>query len=157
MRQSMIRFASLTLAFAVAGVAAACADLQLRRNLEQCRFSLADVQVVTANLLNIKLRLALDIENPGQGAAQLDRLSFALFLQNRKLGEGASATAVSIPPGETRRVELGFEASTAQLGLEILGLLSSRELSYRVEGVAFVDSSLGTFPYPFTIEQTLRR
>lgn len=157
MKRPLPRIAAPLLAISLIFSAGACADLQLRRNLEQCRFALVDVRIVTANLATIKLRLNLSIQNVGDGLAQLDRLSFTLFMQDRRLGEGASQTAVSVPPGETRNVELDFEASTAQLGLEILGLLAAQELNYRVEGVAFVDTSLGTFPYPFTIEQTLRR
>ncbi|MBX7059991.1 MAG: LEA type 2 family protein [Leptospirales bacterium] len=139
-------------------LSASCADLQRRQNLQRCRFSLQNVQVVRASLLAIELKLQLQVENPGDGEAQLDRLDFALFLEDRRLGDGKNQTPTTIPPGETRTIELDFRGSPAQLGLELLSILGrSGEIRYRVEGVAYMDGALGTFPLPFTVENALRR
>ncbi len=141
-------FASRRLALALLAVVAihtvACGEMDRRRNIQNCKFSLVDIDLVEFGLENIKLRAVLEAFNPTESEALLDKFDFSLSLNGKKVGSGTNQLSTPIPPGGKASLTFEFSAALAELGSQLFSaLVQGGALQYRIDGLAFVPLIFG--------------
>lgn len=127
-------------------VLAACAGL-LRRP-EPPRFTLADVTLVSASLLEQEYRVRLRLQNPNAYPLPIEGVVYDLRLNDRPFATGVSRTPVTVPAYGTEILDLrAFSGLWEVMGQ--LGELARRgeRMSYRVRGHVRLKSPAVELPF----------
>lgn len=144
--------AAVLLAAALAG--SGCAQLEKRRNIQNCKFEVQNLEVVDLSFTRLTLRVFLSIENPAAEEVIVDRLAFTLSVEGKRVGEGSTAVQQIIPPGGKQVATVDFVTTPAELGLQVVSALGREgQVNYRIDGKAYAPLFLGQeFFYPFSID-----
>lgn len=122
----------------------ACGEIDRRRNIQNCKFSLVDIDLVEFGLENIKLRAVIEAFNPTESEALLDKFDFSLSLNGKKVGSGTNQASTPIAPGGKAALTFEFSAALAELGSQLFSaLVQGGSLQYRIDGLAFVPLIFG--------------
>jgi LEA14-like dessication related protein len=140
------------LAAALAG--SGCAQLEKRRNIQNCKFEVQNLEVVDLSFTRLTLRVFLSIENPSADDVIVDRLVFNLSVEGKRVGEGSTAVQQLIPPGGKQVATVDFVTTPAELGLQVVSALGREgRVNYRIDGKAYAPLFFGQeFFYPFSID-----
>ena len=125
---------------------AACAGLT--SDVEPPDVSLAGLGVSRPGLFEQELRLDLRLRNPNDFAIGIERVRFALEVNDRTFANGRTNQAFELPAlGETV-VPVIVSVPTNDLISRLMEVGSERRLEYRLSGEAELDSLLfGTLPF----------
>lgn len=157
LRRIATRAAALVLLAGLFSGSAGCSAIAKRQALENCRFDLESVDIVRAGFAGVEMRFLVGIENPNPIDVVVDRLEFELFTGGKKIGQGVHQERIDVPPGASETIALDVKASASELGIALLTAITSNSgVDYKVQGTAFVETILGEFPYPFTVEDTFQ-
>ncbi len=136
----MSRLASGALAMATAGCALATATPP--------SVDVADVRVLGLGLLQQRLAVTLCVTNPNPQALDFRRVTANLDVSGAPLAAGVSDLAVRLPPTSSTLVPFTVVTTTENVGPQLLGVLQTGTVDYRVHGSVSLDGALGiTLPY----------
>jgi LEA14-like dessication related protein len=131
----MRRSVRLTAAVVLAALLAGCA-------VRRPEVALANVQVGTLRVDGGALDILLDIRNPNRWDIDLQELTYALSVDDVRVGAGETDWRIVVPGGECITVRLPVDVSWRGLGTAGRELLSG-EVEYRVVGHVRVGTPVG--------------
>jgi len=123
-----------------------------RKALKSCEIHLTDIGVKSLGFINATLEIRLRIYNPNSVTATLDRAVYSLYANDVYLGDGTIPRKYDIPPGGTATIITEFELSYSGTLKTIWSYLTTGEkITWRVKGIAHIDTSIGMLDIPFDI------
>ena len=107
-----------------------------------------DVRLTAVGLLQQQLAVTLCVTNPNVGAFTSRGVTADLDVSGALLASGVSDTAVVLPPVSSVAVPFTVVTTAQNLGPQLLGVLRSGGVDYRVHGTVTLDGFLKlTVPY----------
>jgi len=141
---------AIVLLLALAGIS--YYEYAKRAALKSCQISLASVSVKSLGLTSATLEIKLRIYNPNSITATLDRAYYSLYANDVYLGDGTIPRKYDIPPGGTITIATPFELSYSGALQTIWSYITKGgNVTWRMKGTAYIDTSLGTLDIPFDI------
>ncbi len=126
-------------------------EVEQRKALENIQIEFVDVAVKDIGFIDVGLEISLDMYNPNDVVATLDRSEFELWFNDNYLGEGTILQETDIPPFASRQVDTEFNLSYLEAGDTVISALTEEQHIWRIKGTAHYDSVLGTIDIPFDI------
>lgn len=126
-------------------------EVEQRKALKGIKVEFADVSIQNVGLTGVNLEVSLDMYNPNNVTATLDRSEYELWFNENYLGKGSIEQKIDILPLSSRLVYSEFDLSYAEVGTTIVSLLTEEKYTWRIQGTAHYDSILGTIDIPFDI------
>jgi len=83
-------------------------EVAKREVLKDCEFRLADVGIRSMGLTSAELNIVLEIYNPNDITATLDRADFSVYGNDNYLGDGEITKKINIPPHSKKRISVPF-------------------------------------------------
>ena len=106
------------------------------------------VEVQQVGLLDLTLGVTLCVSNPNNSELDFRQVTAALDLAGAPLAAGVSATPVRLPPRSSTLVPFEVAATAGNLGQQLLGVLHSGGVDYRLHGEVQLDGALAvTLPF----------
>ncbi|MBN1497466.1 MAG: LEA type 2 family protein [Spirochaetes bacterium] len=128
-----------------------CDFIERRRLLKKCVFRLESVGVEAFSLNGVTMLMMLSISNPNKIEVALDRMDLYLYIDNRKT-MNVRFNAITIPPGETKKIDADVSIPYAALGMTIAGKPGETgSLRYRLAGHMYVKTRSGFMRLPVTV------
>lgn len=108
----------------------------------------AQVQLRGADVLNQVLDVSLCVTNPNDTELSFRRVRVMLDVSGTPLADSESASPVRLPPHSSTLVPFSVVTTTRNLGPQLLGIVQTGNLAYRVHGTIQLAGSLGiTLPF----------
>ncbi len=107
----------------------------------------AAVQLRGAGLLDQTLAVTLCVTNPNASELSFRRIAVGLDAEGSPLAEGVSDTAVRLQPGSSVLVPFTVVSTVRNLGPQLLGMVRTRALDYRLHGTVTLDALGITVPF----------
>ena len=126
-------------------------EVEQRKSLESIQIEFVDVAVKDIGLTDVGLEISLDMYNPNDVVATLDRSEYELWFNDNYLGEGTILHETDIPPFTSRQVDTEFNLSYLEAGDTVISAFTEEQHTWRIKGIAHYDSILGTIDIPFDI------
>ena len=126
-------------------------EVEQRKALENIQIEFVDVAVKDIGFTDVGLEISLDMYNPNDVIATLDRSEYELWFNDNYLGEGAILQETNISPFTSRQVDTEFNLSYLEAGDTVISALTEEQHVWRIKGIAHYDSILGTIDIPFDI------
>lgn len=126
-------------------------EVEQRKALENIQVEFVDVSIRNIGLTGVNLEVSLDMYNPNDVTATLDRSQYDLWFNENYLGKGDIEQKIDILPFTSRLVSSEFNLSYAEVGKTVVSALTEEEHTWRIQGTAHYDSILGTIDIPFDI------
>ena len=124
-------------------------EVAKREALKDCEFRLTDVGIARIGLTSADLIIVFEIYNPNDITATLDRVDFSLYGNDNYLGDGEITKKVNIPPYSKKRVSAPFTLYYSGAAGVIWSALKEGEVVWKITGIAYIDTLLGTMEIPF--------
>ncbi len=106
------------------------------------------VELHEVGLLDLTLGVVLCVTNPNGSELDFRRVTVALDLAGAPLGAGVSATPVRLPPRSSTLVPFEVAATADNLGQQLMRVLRSDGVDYRMHGGVQLDGALAiTLPF----------
>lgn len=130
------------LVFAVGSLGAACSLMS--PHFERPNLSVANVQLVSGNLLQQNFLVTFDVQNPNPRPLPVTSLHAELTVLGEQVASGLSNRAFVVPPNGETQFDMTFKAN---LGLALMKLgrrtgADADSVDYRLTGAANVDLPL---------------
>lgn len=107
-----------------------------------------DVHLVGLGLTEQQLAVTLCVTNPNKIALDFRRVTADLDVSGAPLAAGQSDLAVQLPPLSSTPVPFTVVTTVQNLGPQLLGILNTGSVDYRVHGTVTLTGALGiTLPY----------
>lgn len=107
-----------------------------------------DVRLVGIGLTEQQLATTLCVTNPNPNEIAFRRVTVALDVADAPLATGASDLPVRLPPSSSTAVPFTVVTTVQNLGPQLLGILRSGSLDYRVHGRVSLQGAFGlTLPF----------
>ena len=126
-------------------------EVEQRKALESIQIEFVDVALKDIGLTDVGLEISLDMYNPNDVVATLDRSEYEVWFNDNYLGEGLILQETDIPPFTSRQVDTEFNLSYLEAGDTVISAFTEEEHTWRIKGTAHYDSILGTIDIPFDI------
>lgn len=118
--------------------------------IQDTDISVSDIEINEISSEVIDLNITLDIFNPNDVTARLERMNYTVYANNVRLGSGSFEEPVEIPPNEGRRTSTNFVGQPTSVPAAIINALIKGEVVWTVEGTVFFDTPLGTLEQSFS-------
>ncbi len=106
------------------------------------------VRLVGVGLTEQQLSTVLCVSNPDEHELAFRRVTVTLDVSGAPLAEGVSDAAVKLPPLSSTAVPFTVVTTVRSLGPQLLGILQSGRIDYRVHGTVSLQGWLGlTLPF----------
>ena len=151
---TMKRISGLLLATLLLGLSA-CAGVT-EEDVLPPKVSLADVRFLDGSAFQQQLLLELRVGNPNNFDISLEGLSFSLEVNGAPFADGLSNEDVTLPRLADTRVPVTATTTLVDLVRQALLLSETGEISFLLEGHAFVTNGLGSRRVPFGSEGNLK-
>ena len=126
-------------------------EVAKREALKNCEFRLADVRIKSVGLTSAELNIILEIYNPNDITVTLDRADFSVYGNDNYLGDGEITKKINIPPYNKKRVSVPFTLDYFGAARVIWSALREGKVVWKITGIAYIDTPLGTMEIPFTV------
>jgi len=120
-----------------------CSALQERLAVRNLQITFTSATLKTLSLSGASLELVFSAKNPNPVRAVLDRFSFSLYGNDRKLATGETSQKLAVDPGETATLTLEVFVPWQGLPAAVIQALKERSARLKVEGFAHVSTPLG--------------
>ncbi|MDW7731938.1 MAG: LEA type 2 family protein [Methanolobus sp.] len=120
------------------------------QTLKDTDISVAGIQINEISSEVIDLNLTLDIYNPNDVNARLERMNYTVYANEVRIGSGSFEEPVVIPPNEGRRTSTNFAGQPTSVPAAVISSLLRSEVVWSVEGTVFFDTPLGTLEQSFS-------
>jgi LEA14-like dessication related protein len=120
---------------------------------------LREVSLSPLSFTEMKLLLGLDVQNTNRFDMTLKTFEYTAYLNNEKIGTGRMEQEVRIPSASTTRVQAPIAASFKNLSGSLKTLvagLTGKEIPYKIEGKARIQTIFGGIDFPFSKEGFIR-
>jgi LEA14-like dessication related protein len=107
----------------------------------------ASIQLRGAGLLDQSLAVTLCVTNPNASELSFRRIAVGLDAEGSPLAEGVSDTPVRLPPGSSVLVPFTVVSTVRNLGPQLLGVVRTGVLDYRLHGTVTLDTLGITVPF----------
>lgn len=107
----------------------------------------AAVELRGIGLLNQALGVTLCVTNPNSSELSFQRIRVAMDVFGDPLAEGVSDTAVRLPPLSSVLVPFTVVSTLRSLGPQVLGVIRTGSLDYRLRGSITLDTLGITVPF----------
>ncbi len=114
---------------------------------EPPRVEVASVQLRAAGLLDQALAVTLCVTNPNASELSFRRIAVGVDAEGSPLAEGVSDTAVRLPPASSVLVPFTVVSTVRNLGPQLLGVVRTGALDYRLHGTVTLDTLGITVPF----------
>ena len=139
-------FFGRTWGFFCALLLAGCAGLT--SDVESPEVSVAGLALSRPGLFELELRLDLRVRNPNDFAIGVERVRFALEVNDREFAQGRTSEAFDLPALGEALVPVTIDVPTNDLLDRLMEVGSERRIEYRLSGEAELDSFLfGSVPF----------
>ncbi len=108
-----------------------------------------NVRLTGMNLLQQQLAVTLCVTNPNADDLVFRRVTAALDVSGLPLVTGASEQPVRLPPRVSSIVPFTVTTTVQNLAPQLLGVLRTGQVDYRVHGTVTLDGAL-PFPIPYS-------
>ena len=106
------------------------------------------VELRSADLLDQQLGVTLCVTNPNDSTLAFRQVRVAVDIAGAPLADSVSETPVTLPPHSSVPVPFAVALTQRNLGTQLLDVVNSGALAYRVHGSVQLTGSLGiTFPF----------
>jgi hypothetical protein len=139
----------LLLLVSIAGMGCETREEQIKA-LKDTDITVRDIEVNEVSSEVVDLNITLDIYNPNDVTARLERMNYSIYANAVRLGSGSFEEPVEIPPQEGRRTSTNFTAQPTSLPSATLGALMEGGVVWRVEGIVYIDTPLGAIEQSFS-------
>ncbi len=109
--------------------------------------AVASVQLRGAGLLDQSLAVTLCVTNPNASELSFRRIAVGVDAEGSPLAEGVSDTPVRLPPGSSVLVPFTVVSTVRNLGPQLLGVISTGAVDYRLHGTVTLDTLGITVPF----------
>lgn len=107
-----------------------------------------DVRLVGLGLTEQQLAVTLCVTNPNRSGLDFKRVTADLDVSGAPLATGQSDLAIQLPPLSSTAVPFTVVTTVQNLGPQLLGILNTGRVEYRVHGTVTLTGALGiTLPY----------
>lgn len=106
----------------------------LKKVVKDPKIKIERVDVKDATLVGANLIFVLEVMNPNDYEIKVDQVQYKVFLGDRYFAEAQSHQQITVAASASTQVELPLPIVYSQLMQGMVGLLSGKSLSYRVEG-----------------------
>ena len=107
-----------------------------------------DVHLVGLGLTEQQLAVTLCVTNPNKISLDFKRVTADLDVSGAPLATGQSDVAIQLPPLSSTAVPFTVVTTVQNLGPQLLGILNTGRVEYRVHGTVTLTGALGiTLPY----------
>ena len=111
------------------------------------RVEVASVRLRAAGLLDQALAVTLCVTNPNASELSFRRVAVGVDAEGSPLAEGVSDTAVRVPPGSSVLVPFTVVSTVRNLGPQLLSVVGTGALDYRLHGTVTLDTLGITVPF----------
>ncbi len=111
--------------------------------------AVTDVRLTGLGLTQQQLALTLCVSNPNTTALNFRRVTAGVDVAGASLAAGGSDLAVLLPPHASTIVPFTVVTTTEDLGAQLLRVLRSGAIDYRVHGTVVLQGLLG-LPLPYS-------
>ncbi len=107
-----------------------------------------DVRLVGVGLTEQQLATTLCVTNPNDSALAFRRVAVTLDVSGAPLATGSSDLPLQLPPHSSTAVPFTVVTTVQNLGPQLLGILRSGSLDYRIHGTVSLQGAFGlTLPF----------
>ena len=125
--------------------------------LQTPSFSLVDVEVRRANLLEQQLRVRVRVENPNDRTLPIQGLSYTIYLGSQQFATGVSDASFVVPALGTAEFNMDVTANAAGAIFTILSKPRGQGIDYHMKGrVELTHGWLRSIPFEQNGTFTLR-
>lgn len=128
-------------------------EIEQRKALENVEISLYDINLNDVGFSGISLHLVLDMYNPNDVTATLDRADFDVWVNENFVGTGHIEDRVDIPSQTIRKATTDFDANFYGTLKSGLSAILEKQIRLKISGEAHYDTILGTLDIPFTVSR----
>lgn len=107
----------------------------------------ASVQLRGAGLLDQSLAVTLCVTNPNASELSFRRIAVGVSAEGSPLAEGVSDDPVRLPPGSSVLVPFTVVSTVRNLGPQLLGVISTGAVDYRLHGTVTLNTLGITVPF----------
>jgi LEA14-like dessication related protein len=118
--------------------------------MEKPSFVLREIVLSPSSFTEANLLIGLDIQNPNRFDLTLKSFEYALFLDNEEIGTGRLEKEILVPSSSTTQVQVSVVAKFKNLGGSLKTIITGRDLPYKIEGKASVETAFGSRDFPFS-------
>ncbi|WP_406656454.1 LEA type 2 family protein [Methanolobus sp. ZRKC2] len=122
--------------------------------LKNTDISLSGIEVNGISTEKIDLNITLNIYNPNDVTARLERMDYTVYANDVRIGSGSFEEPVEIPPNERRSTSTNFVGQPTSVTAAVISTLLTREVVWSVEGVVYFDTPLGTIEQSFDVNSS---
>jgi LEA14-like dessication related protein len=110
-------------------------------------FTITDIAVLQAELINTRFRVRLKVENPNPFSMELSAFQYQLFGSGRFWAEGNEKNILSIPARDSAEAQLFLVMNFMGMRRELLDqVIAFQNVRYRFTGKALVTTSIEYLP-----------
>lgn len=120
--------------------------------LEKPTFVLREISLSPRSFTEMNLLLGLEVQNPNRLDFTLSSVEYILYLNNKEIGTGRLEKELLIPSLSTSRVQAPIVAKFKDLGEILKTIVTTDDISYKIEGKANVKTVFGNLNFPFSKE-----
>ena len=128
-------------------------EIEQRKALEDVEISFHQATLKDIGFSGATLDLSLEMYNPNEITATLDKADYDLWFNENFLGHGFTNQRIDIPPLTSRIINTEFDLDFTGAGESIISVLTQGEASWRLAGTAYYDTIFGTMNIPFDISR----
>jgi len=129
----------------------AYSEISQRKALEDIEISLQDVNFSRVGFTSATLSIWLDMYNPNDITATLDRADYEVYLNDNYVGSGQISSKTSIPAYSSTIVKTNFDVAYSGIGPTLISAISNQQIIVRLSGQAYYDTPFGTLTIPFSL------
>jgi len=117
------------------------------KQIEGLQFTIIEIAILQADLINTRLKLTLEIDNPNPVPLTLSSFHYELYGNDRFWTSGTEKNLVVIPARYSSEVSFEFEMNFINMRRRLLDdVIALREVRYRVVGNVDVETGIPRFP-----------
>ena len=117
------------------------------KQIEAPEFTIASITIVQADLINTRLKLTLNIDNPNVVPITLSTFRYELYGNGRFWASGTIKDFSVIPAQSSSEVSFEFEMNFINMRRQLLDdVIALRQVHYRVAGSVDVETDVSWIP-----------
>jgi len=129
----------------------AYSEISQRQALEDIQISLQGVDFTRIGFTSATLSISLDMSNPNDITATLDRVDYDIHLNGNYIGSGQITSKTNIPAHSSTTVKTNFDVTYGGIAKSLISAISDQQTTVRFSGNAFYDTPFGSITIPFSL------
>jgi len=133
-------------------VVLSCASLKERLAIKECKFSLLSVNPHSFTFSNLKVDFNINIDNPNNVDAVLDKFVYKFYANNTQVFSGTTGNKVEVEAKKSAQFATTITLEYSTIGQAMAEAMRLGSAAYRIDARAYVNTILGEISYPVSIE-----